>query len=149
MADIVLTQAEADAMLACPKERVDEEIHVFPSAGQRLEIELFSNEYRGENFTLDLARGRIKLTKAKYQNRVRSVIILARLDIDGPPHTNPDGEEIECPHLHVYREGFGTKYAIKVPELSFANTQDVWQTLRDFMKFCNIVVQPNIQMSLF
>jgi hypothetical protein len=30
-----------------------------------------------------------------------------RLDLDGPPHRNPDDQEIPCPHLHIYRAGYG------------------------------------------
>ncbi|MFW9280162.1 DUF6978 family protein [Glaesserella parasuis] len=26
---------------------------------------------------------------------------MVRLDIEGPPHRNPDGEEIICPHIHL------------------------------------------------
>jgi hypothetical protein len=64
---------------------------------------------------LDLARGQIKLTKATYQNRARQAIVLMRLDLDGPPHRNPDDQEIPCPHLHFYREGYGDKWAIPPP----------------------------------
>ena len=35
---------------------------------------------------LDVTRAQIKLTKATYQNRARQVIILMRLDLEGPPH---------------------------------------------------------------
>jgi hypothetical protein len=42
---------------------------------------------------LDVTRAEIKLTKATYQNRARAAIILLRLDLDGPPHRNPDGRE--------------------------------------------------------
>ena len=58
---------------------------------------------------LDVTRGQIKLTKATYQNRARQVIVLMRLDLDGSTHRNPDDQEIPCPHLHVYREGFGDR----------------------------------------
>ena len=63
----------------------------------------------------DVTRAQIKLTKATYQNRARQAIILMRLDLDGPPHRNPDETEIPRPHLHIYREGFGDKWAIAEP----------------------------------
>jgi hypothetical protein len=111
MADINLTQNEADKLMAMEKRAVDEKEWFFPAPGDRVAIPLTSLDKR-ESFMLDVTRARIKLTKATFQNRARSAIILIRLDIDGPSHRNPDGEEIPCPHLHIYREGYGDKWAI-------------------------------------
>jgi hypothetical protein len=108
MADINLTQDEADKLIAMEKRAVDEKEWLFPARGERVAIPLTSLDKR-ESFMLDVTRAQIKLTKATYQNRARAAIILMRLDLDGPPHQNPDGEEIPCPHLHIYREGYGDK----------------------------------------
>jgi hypothetical protein len=102
-----------------------------------------------ENFVLDVTRAQIKLTKATYQNRARAVIILMRLDLDGPPHRNPDGEEIPCPHLHIYREGYGDKWAIPAPLATYTNTQDLFSTFEAFMQQCSITDPPRIQKGLF
>jgi hypothetical protein len=119
-----------------------------PGPGDRVAIPLTSLDKR-ENFMLDVTRARIKLTKATYQNRARAAIILMRLDIDGPPHQNPDGEEILCPHLHIYREGYGDKWAIPAPVARYGNTLDLFSTFETFMHQCNITVPPNIQKGLF
>src|ERR1035441_5894404 len=111
MADIEITQSEADSLMAMEKLFVDENDWTFPAAGGRIGLALTSLDKR-ENFMLDVTRAQIKLTKATYQNRVRQAIVLMRLDLDGPPHRNPDEAEIPCPHLHIYREGFGDKGAI-------------------------------------
>ena len=92
---------------------------------------------------------RIKLTKATYQNRARSVIILLRLDLDGAPHRNPDDEEIPCPHLHIYKEGYGDKWVIPAPADKFPNTGDLFKTLEDFVQHCNIMNLPRLQNGLF
>ena len=102
-----------------------------------------------ETFLLDITRARIKLTKATYQNRARAAIILLRLDLDGPPHRNPDGEEIECPHLHVYKEGFGDKWAISLPPEHYPDPADLFATFLAFMKQCNVVEPPRLQNGLF
>jgi hypothetical protein len=115
MPDAMLTQHEADALLALEKVVATEQRPLFPLPGIKVEIPLQSRDGR-EAFLLDLSRGRIKLTKATYQNRCKHVVILARVDIDGPPHRNPDGQEILCPHLHLYREGFGDKWAQPIPQ---------------------------------
>ena len=114
MADIEITQEEADSLIAMEKRFVDDRDWTFPSAGERKALVLTSLDKR-ENFTLDVTRAQIKLTKATYQNRARQVIVLMRLDLGGPPHRNPDGTEIDCPHLHTYREGFGDKWASAAP----------------------------------
>jgi len=148
MAETTLTQAEADALLAMEKHRVDDTQHVFPTLGGSIEIPLTSANKR-ETFLLDITRGRINLKKATYQNRVRTVVILARLDIDGPPHENPDGVEIPCPHLHTYREGYADKWAVPAPASVFSRTTDLWGSLEDFMAFCRITETPLIERDLF
>jgi hypothetical protein len=103
MSSIDLTQIEADALLAMKKNCIIKELYRYPDMGGSLRIPL-ANEDRRVEFMLDIYRGRIELTKGTLQNRRRQVIILARLDYGGAPHGNPDGEEMPCPHLHIYRE---------------------------------------------
>jgi hypothetical protein len=148
MADINLTQAEADNLMAMEKRAVDEKEWLFPAPGDRVAIPLTSLDKR-ESFMLDVTRAQIILTKATYQNRARSAIILMRLDLDGPPHRNPDGVEIPCPHLHIYREGYGDKWAIPAPVARYTNTLDLFSTCDAFMKHCNITDPPKIQKGLF
>ena len=147
MADYDLTQAEVDALLALQKFCLDQRPWPYPPLGIGQTIELFSQDRR-EVFLLDLERGRVNLAKGKYQTRGRQIIILARLCFGGPPHRNPDGEEIPRPHLHVYREGYGDKWAIPVPPQRFSNQTDLRQLLTDFMGYCNIVQPPNFRMEL-
>lgn len=142
-----LTQQEADALLAMKKHRVNELRTKFPDPGNKLSAELVSTDKR-ESFFLDINRSSVSLSKITYQNRARKIVVLARLDVDGAPHRNPDDAEIPCPHLHLYREGFGDKWAIAVPLTDFSNLADRGITLRDFLKFCNVVDPPYIDMSL-
>lgn len=72
-----------------------------------------------------------------------------RLDLGGAPHRNPDDEEIMSPHLHICREGFGDKWAIAVPDDAFRDLTDIWATLEDFLRFCNITQPPRIEPGLF
>lgn len=148
MADMHLTQAEADALIAMPKCRVNEDRIDFPMGGQSLVLPLQSADKR-EQFLLDLRRGRIDLRKVKMQNRGRQVVVLVRLDLGGAPHRNPDDVEVPAPHLHIYREGFGDKWAVAVPAKMFRNIDDVWTTLDDFLRFCNITQPPHIERGLF
>jgi len=157
----VLTQSEADGLIAMQKKRTKEEMYNFPLAGERLTIPIISVDER-ESFLIDINRGRIRLTKCTYQDRYQKTIILVRLDIDGPPHTNPEvlnipppyfesynGQTIQCPHLHLYVEGFMDKWAIPAPSDKFLNTNNLRDTLDDFFRYCNIVKPPIMQRELF
>jgi hypothetical protein len=145
---IDLTQSEADELIAMPKHPTDENTVQFPSSGERLVIPLVSTD-KTEDFLLDVTRSRIDLAKITYQNRGRVVVVLLRLDLNGAPHRNPDGHQMPCPHLHIYREGFGDKWAFPLPAGKFANLGDMTQTLSDFMDECNVTVKPTIQTGFF
>ena len=148
MADFALTQAEADALIAMLKVPVNDDPWDYPGTGGAISVPLLSQDKR-EAFLLDISRGRIDLAKGKYQNRGRQVVVLVRLDFGGQPHRNPDDTEIGTPHLHVYREGYGHKWAFPVPQNKFPNLADLWRTLEDFMDYCNVTERPNIRRGLF
>jgi len=141
-----LTQQEADLLLAMEKMRIDDQQHLFSGINSSLRIPLISQDGR-EEFSLDIYRGKIELLKNTYQNRARNTVVLARLDIGGSPHRNPDGQEIGCPHLHLYKEEYGDKWAFAIPD-NFTNASDAWQSLQDFMNYCNITTKPDIQKGL-
>lgn len=147
MAEISLTQVEADILIAMEKHRANENRSEFPTAGQSLILPLQSVDRR-EDFLLDLSRGRIDLLRVKMQNRGRQVVVLVRLDLGGAPHRNPNGEEISVPHLHVYREGYGDKWAVPVPADRFRSVANLWQTFEDFMRFCNVTQPPHVKRGL-
>ncbi len=147
MTTIELTQSEADALFAMEKDRADDEWRDFPGLGGVLCIPLKSVDHR-EEFILDITRSRIKLRKNTLQNRARTLVVLVRIDLGGSPHRNPDNEEIPCPHIHYYREGFGDKWAQTLPD-SFTTPDDVWNTLQEFMDYCNISKKPYIEQGIF
>jgi len=148
VSDVNLTQNEADALIAAEKHRIDNKRYDFPGLGGSLTIQLVSSNKR-ENFILDIRRGRIDLNRATYQNRGRQVVTLIRLDLGAQPHRNPDQKEIPSPHLHIYREGYGDKWAEPLPADKFSNIKDLFQTIQDFMAYCNITLPPLIDKGLF
>lgn len=156
-----LTQHEADFLISVPKTRVDDQEYTIPLPGEILKIPIKSVDKR-EQFIFDINRGRIRLSKCTYQSRSRITIILARLDIDGPPHTNPfvseipleylrayNGIEILSPHLHLYVEGFMDKWAIPAPNEKFSNLNDIFTTVTDFFNYLNVQQHPIIRTGLF
>lgn len=92
---------------------------------------------------------KINLLKGTYQTRSRQVVVLVRLDFGGPPHRNPDGQEIASPHIHIFREGYADKWAFPVLPENFPNLNDLFQTLQDFYAYCNITQPPQIYKGLF
>jgi hypothetical protein len=157
----MLSQSEADLLITTEKKKESKENYTFPMGGESLTIPIVSLD-ETETFLLDITRGRIRLSKCTYQERYQGIIVLVRLDVDGPPHTNPEVSEVPlpylttyngvtlpCPHLHLYVENFMDKWAIPAPENNFSNTDDLYTTLDDFFKYCYIVDPPNIQRGLF
>lgn len=145
---VSLTQSEADALFAMEKHRVDSQRWRLPDTGGGLVVPLISSD-KSESFHLDISRGRINIAKGKIQNRARTTIVLARIDFGGASHRNPNDEEIACPHVHLYREGFGDRWAFPISPDIFTQPTDHWQTLLDFMRFCNITRPPEFDRGLF
>jgi hypothetical protein len=140
----MLTQEEADALMAMPKRLVRPLPIAFPPAGDSSQIELKSLDGR-EDFLVDVnRRGKIKVAKCTYQERYAVIEILVRLDLGGPAHENPDGSVIVCPHLHVFREGYADKWAQPLPS-AFTKPSDLIRTLQEFLRYCSVTEVPDIQ----
>ncbi len=128
--------------MAMRKNLVDLSTIEFPLPGQAKQLEAISEDGH-EAFLFDVNRkGKIKLSKCTYQERYAVVEILLRLDLDGPPHENPDGTLVTCPHLHVYREGYGTKWAYAPPAGAFSDITNLVRTFLDFLAYCNVQNRP-------
>lgn len=141
-----LTQLEADELINTEKFCLDDSWFSYPVAGGKLSIPLFSADRR-ESFSLDIYRGRIDLKKNTFQNRARKSIPICRLDLGDGIHINPDGKEILCPHIHFYKEGYGDRFAVPLPQ-SFDGLNNIYDILYEFMNLCNIKKKPNIEREL-
>ncbi|GAD09875.1 hypothetical protein GFGA_1d0839 [Gluconobacter frateurii NBRC 103465] len=145
---IDLSQHEADLLFHTAKVREDEREWELSPSQIRMEIPLLSED-NTEKFILDIRRHRLNLLKGTLQNRARGCIILARLDYGGQPHRNPDEQEIPSPHLHVYKEGYGDKWAYPIDPSKFSNIEDHWKTLNEFLEYCNVTEPPRFKRGLF
>jgi hypothetical protein len=142
----MLTQAEADYLIQLPKIFLNPQtIYIPPGTDETYEL---VDENKREKFLLDLWRGTLRLSKVKYQTRGRKIIVLVRVDIDGSPHTNPDGTEIGGNHIHLYREGYEDKWAYILDPKKFSNPTDMRKTFEDFCRLCNIRNVPLFQSAL-
>lgn len=136
-------QALADQLFTLEKHRVDETAWIYPAKDQRLQVPLASEDGR-EEFILDIKRYTVNLARRTYQNRARKDVVLARLDIEGPDHENPDGTVVPPPHIHVYRQGYGDKWAYPLPE-AFDGISDIVGIFEAFLSHCNVVTRPTFQ----
>ena len=142
-----LTQAEAEFLLSVPK-YPENKVFSFEYQGIDMTIPLTSPVCR-EEFSLDIRKNRINLMKGRFQTRSSKVIVLARLDFGGAAHRNPDGQEVPSPHLHLYREGFGDKWAIELPpSFSTIEPQNIWKVLHEFSEYVNIKEMPHFKQGL-
>jgi hypothetical protein len=144
----MLSQAEADALLAVAKRFVaPATIRLAPGADETHDL-IGTLDGADETFLLDVWRGVKKAAKLKYQTRGRKVIVLARVDIAGAPHTNPDGTRLGGTHLHVFREGYDDRWAFPLDRQQFSDQANPEAALLDFCRYCNIVEQPTVQVPL-
>lgn len=104
---------------------------------------------RRERFLLDLWRGTMRLSKYRMQTRGRIIVVLVRLEINGAPHTNPDGQVIDGTHIHIYREGFDDKWAYPVNPERFRDINNAGIAFEDFCRFCHIEEIPPYQEVIF
>lgn len=142
----MLTQTEADTLIAMRKAFLNPAtISLPPGTDQTHDL---IGEDKRERFLLDLWRGTIRLSKFRYQTRGRKVIVLIRLDIDGPPHTNPDGTKIGKAHLHLYREGYEDRWAFALDSKEFTDPANMGSSFGDFCRYCNIEMIPSFQRTL-
>ncbi|MCC6477145.1 hypothetical protein IT157_08820 [bacterium] len=146
---LLLTQQEADDLIATEKICETDITYHFPFQGDSLHIPLMSRDRR-EDFLLDIYRGRIDIMKVSYHNRVRKTIGLARIDIKGAPHENPDGTVVPCPHIHLYRAGAALKWAEPLDGTNYGirSLLDNEAVLGDFMRFINVTKAPRLQFTL-
>ncbi len=140
----MLTQAEADQLMQMAKHfvRPPATITIPPGADDTYEL---ADSNDREKFLLDIWRGTLRLSKLKFQNRVRATVVLVRLDVDGAPHTNPDGVRLSGAHVHLFKEGYDDKWAYPADPKTFTLLSDPGKTLHDFCGYCKIESPPPVQ----
>jgi len=110
---------------------------VYPLNGDKKEFAVKSVITK-DNFFFNCERsGKIEL---KFKNQLRQKdFLLARLDINGPNHTNPDGVTLSRNHIHIYKEGYGydrLPWAYEFLDV-FGNNIDLENPMSLFDLFCN------------
>lgn len=154
---MALTQQEADSLLQMPKEFVDSDPLEFTQREPMNYDRLLHSTDRREQFLLTIERGQRNRIRLKYQTRARKIIVLARLDLNGPAHHNPPespyhpSQRIAGAHMHLYREDFEDRIAYEladVPGLLIRDLGSGVSCLEDFLRFIGLREWPAIQLSI-
>lgn len=122
----------------------------FTLPGQCSEFDLLSIDHK-EAFILTINRSSTRLTgKCTYQTRTGTHIPLVRVDINPTGfHRNPNGDIIYGNHIHLYKEGYGDRFAKPLEsEIEINDPQDLLGVYMGFCKYCNIEKSPSLEPSL-
>ena len=93
---------------------------------------------------VDYSGKRIEFVQ-KQKYHLQETIGMVRLEIDAPPHINPDGTTVGRNHIHIYKENYDLRWAYSLKDFDiflFKNTQDIIEIFKDFCKYCNIKIEP-------
>lgn len=123
-----LTQNQADTLIKALKDAV-RETHFCWDASVRYDEPLVAVEHDGARFILTLNRNPFEI---RLHLRTQTDDIgLCRIDA-APYHPNPDGTELRnTPHMHIFREGFGLKWA---EPISWYDAERPKETLDRFLE---------------
>lgn len=105
-------------------------------------------------FLLDFRYNSQIVLKYTFNKRHRTSIVLLRYDSHGR-HTNPigpnlgyDGHTFNGPHVHIYKEGFDTRYALPVEALNLVEGgHSIYDAFSAICRHCNIK-NPPVQMTI-
>ncbi|MFN8355452.1 MAG: hypothetical protein U0Y10_13430 [Spirosomataceae bacterium] len=131
-----LTQAEFDFLMKLEKEFEDKSTILLYPAPMQWTRKIKSTSSK-DFFCLDFYRGTFKVQKYTYNHRYKQTLAIFRFDSYGI-HTNPDGQKIEGFHIHVYKEGFGDKFAYPASEFGIKESDTMEIILEKFLLYCNI-----------
>lgn len=132
----ILSQAEADNKIRLQKAFVDKRPLIInrPYNEKRQLISLYEPI---ETFYLYITQTAIDFGNYSTVTRYFQIpLVRACIDPD-KKHTNPDGTQINGPHIHIYREGFLDKFAQPLPKGDFPDLGIV-QFVRAFLRYCSI-----------
>lgn len=141
-----LTQLEFDYLMGQEKRFEDESTILLGPAPLQWSKKIQSTSTK-DTFSLDFYRGTFRLEKYTYNHRFKQTTVLMRFDSYGE-HTNPDGERINGHHVHIYKEGFGDKFAYPSSNFGIESSDTIEVILRKMLVYCNIKRIPPIEIPM-
>lgn len=132
-----MKQEDAEFLIGILKNLLSNNVQI-PETGKRTAYEAIDIYNNRNKFDIYIRRGNLNPNKCTYIILEKDTkTCLLRLDVvdDTSPHKNPDGQMIRGPHLHIYKEGYETSYAI---EFNINNPNLVSYCI-EFFKKANII----------
>jgi len=124
------------------RKRFKESMISLPALNQKMILDVISDDNK-EAFIVDIDRTSKLEIKTKVQERYGGAIPLVRIEVNAPPHTNPDGSIIGRDHIHIYKHGYGLSWAYDLANFDNSLFKDLSKFMNvfiDFCKYCNIEV---------
>ena len=135
---LILTQNEYDRLMQLRK-TFDSCIKL-PMDDEKVSYTLHALD-SSETFLLNIERKRIFEIRRSKLNTSFSKEPILRVEVDGRPHINPDGERIGRNHIHIYKQGYGLSWAYPLETFSdelFKDATNFNILFSDFCKYSNI-----------
>lgn len=90
-----------------------------------------------DTFLLDCHRQGTYEMKLMNQMRYGKDFPMVRLEINAPPHMNPDSYVTSRNHIHIYKEGYGMKWAYELSD-KFPASMNMLNLFVIFCEYCGI-----------
>lgn len=141
----ILTDAQFEELMNLNKYFTQKNIQL-PTVGENKSFDLAARETEDKFFLDADRRGRIEL-KVKLQTRYAlTKLPLVRIDLNSPPHINPDGTRVSRDHIHIYRDtDYNTGNLPWAYELNSINifskddsSTDFMEVFYHFCEYCHI-----------
>lgn len=137
-----MTDSEFNALMGLKKHINADKIEL-PQMGELGKIIPVVSDTTTDTFAIDADRRcSIALYRHKLQERYLNFPEnMVRLEINGRPHTNPDGTVLSRNHIHIFSEQYGLSVAYELDSVSnvlFKDLSSFDKIFYDFCKFCNI-----------
>ena len=141
---MILDQSTFEYLKNLPKTFITNEPLEVSSAPQKWTRKLQAVD-TADTFLIDFYRGKLNLAKFTINSRYQGSIVLARLDSRGT-HKNPDGKIIQGPHIHIYQQDYGEKFAYSLSTHGFKEPiPSIKHTIVEFLAFFNVTHIPEIK----
>ena len=132
----MLTESEANELIRMLKKQEKVKAILFPDSGKKTRINIISSDSK-EKFLIDIYQSRIDITEYFNHMNHSSKCPLARLDVgEHQVHRNPDGEKLTGSHLHIYKDGYESRWAYPVPKELGQDLDNKIETVLAFFKYC-------------
>lgn len=151
---MTITQEEADTLRIIEKYLANPQDVKIPKMRETRIYPAYHKCYNRRRDDLDVSayRGGIDENKVSYRLIYKKGILLIRIDTnDKTAHINPDNKSFippMTPHVHIYREGYGDKFAYPLPDEFSSKGADIEKLFIEFLQYSNFINIDELSLSI-